>query len=227
MTSILVQLEGVSKLYTQSAQTVAAVSDISLKFNKGEFSVLAGSSGSGKTTLLNLIGAIDTPSSGWVSVCNQKTNDMTEAQLAVLRLMHIGFIFQAYNLFPVLSVYENVQFLLQVRGVAAHLHKDIIMPVLQRLSIENLSHRRPSELSGGQQQRVAIARAIALKPDLILADEPTANLDSDTACNLLNLMAELNEQDKVTFIFSSHDPEVIRRARRVIRLKDGHVISDS
>ncbi len=222
--SALIELKSVSRHYEQATGTVRAVDDISLSFFAGDFSVLAGSSGSGKTTLLNLIGGIDRPDPGEVLIDGISTHKKSESELANLRLQKIGFIFQSYNLLPVLTVYENVQFILQIRGIPNLSHADLILPVLKRLGLLELRDRFPSQLSGGQQQRVAIARAIVLKPAIVLADEPTANLDSETADNLLQLMQSLNQDDKVTFLFSSHDPEVIRRARTVIRLRDGKVI---
>ncbi|MBW7876507.1 MAG: ABC transporter ATP-binding protein [Candidatus Cloacimonetes bacterium] len=222
--STLIELKSVARHYTGSSGTVRAVDNVSLSFKEGDFSVLAGSSGSGKTTLLNLIGGIDRPDIGEVLISGISTQGKSESELADLRLNKIGFIFQSYNLLPVLTVYENVQFILQIRGIADRLHNELILPVLKRLGLIDLKERFPSQLSGGQQQRVAIARAIVLKPSIVLADEPTANLDSDTADSLLDLMQSLNHEDRVTFLFSSHDPEVIRRARTVIRLRDGKVI---
>jgi len=222
--STLIELKSVARHYIGSSGTVRAVDNISLSFKEGDFSVLAGSSGSGKTTLLNLIGGIDRPDIGEVLISGISTQGKSESELADLRLNKIGFIFQSYNLLPVLTVYENVQFILQIRGIADRLHNELILPVLKRLGLIDLKERFPSQLSGGQQQRVAIARAIVLKPSIVLADEPTANLDSDTADSLLDLMQSLNHEDRVTFLFSSHDPEVIRRARTVIRLRDGKVI---
>jgi len=192
----------------------------------GEFATLAGPSGSGKTTLLNIIGGLDRPDEGTVMVGGVTLGDRSEDELAKLRLHTIGFVFQAYNLIPVLTVYENIQFVLQIQGAPEREHLGRIMPLLERLEVAGFENRFPGQLSGGQQQRIAVARAVVGNPSIILADEPTANLDSESASNLLRLMRGLNEDRGVTFLFSSHDPMVIGEARRVIRLRDGRIQSD-
>lgn len=221
-----IQLDGVKKHYPQADHIVRAVDGIDLALAPGEFASLAGTSGSGKTTLLNLIGGLDRPDEGTVAIGGIATTDKSDDELAELRLRRIGFVFQAYNLIPVLTAYENVQFVLQAQGVPEREHKGRIMPILDELGLASLADRFPTQLSGGQQQRVAVARAIVGKPAIVLADEPTANLDSETAASLLDMMRRLNLEHGVTFLFSSHDPAVIAIAERVIRLKDGKVIAD-
>lgn len=222
-----VEVKNVSKHYRSGDLVVKAIDELSLAIGTGEFAVIAGSSGSGKTTLLNLIGGLDNPTSGEVFIDGESLKEKSADDLARLRLKKIGFVFQAYNLIPVLSAYENVQFILQIQGVPDSEHKDRIMPILKELGIEGMEHRRPQELSGGQQQRVAVARAMVGHPTIILADEPTANLDSESSLKLLNMMRNLNELKGVTFLFSSHDPDVINIAKRVIKLKDGKIINDT
>lgn len=224
MTTVLVK--NVSRVYTSGPVQVKAVDQLDLVVEAGEFSVLAGPSGSGKSTLLNLIGGLDRPTSGEVYLNGELLNQKSDDELTRERLHKIGFVFQAFNLIPVLSAYENIQFILQIQGVAEGEHRDRIMPLMQELGLEGLENRRPAELSGGQQQRVAVARAIVGRPSIILADEPTANLDSASAISLLNMMHRLNDEQKVTFLFSSHDPRVIEIARRVIHLRDGRLFED-
>ena len=221
-----VALHGVKKHYHEGEHTVRAVDGVDLVVESGGFATLAGPSGSGKTTLLNLIGGLDRPDEGVITVDGVTLNDRSDDELAALRLRRIGFVFQAYNLIPVLSVYENIQFVLQIQGVPEHDHRGRIMPILERLEMAPLARRFPGQLSGGQQQRVAVARAVVGNPSIVLADEPTANLDSESASNLLRIMRGLNEGGGVTFLFSSHDPMVIGEARRVIRLRDGRVVAD-
>lgn len=221
-----VMLNGVKKFYHDGDYTVHAVDGVDLSLDKGEFATLAGPSGSGKTTLLNLIGGLDRPDEGNIRVAGVVTNGKSDDELTELRLHHIGFVFQAYNLIPVLSVYENIQFVLQIQGVPEEDHRDRIMPILKRLEMAPFERRFPTQLSGGQQQRVAVARAVVGSPAIVLADEPTANLDSESSANLLDLMRALNAERGVTFLFSSHDPMVIERARRVIRLRDGRIQAD-
>ncbi|MBU1107679.1 MAG: ABC transporter ATP-binding protein [Candidatus Riflebacteria bacterium] len=215
-----------SRIYQNGAAEVKAVDSVDLTIESGEFAVLAGPSGSGKSTLLNLIGGLDRPTAGTVHLSGELLNEKTDDELTRARLFKIGFIFQAYNLIPVLTAYENVQFILQIQGIPDSQHADRIMPLLQELGLDGLEHRRPSELSGGQQQRVAVARAIVGRPSIILADEPTANLDSESAVNLLNMMHRLNLEQKVTFLFSSHDQRVIDIAQRIISLRDGKICDD-
>ena len=221
-----IELNEVKKRYREGDSIVHAVDGISLTIAKGDFAALAGPSGSGKTTLLNLIGGLDRPDEGAIKVDGMATHDKTNDQLAELRLRKIGFVFQAYNLLPVLTAYENVQFILQTQGVPEKAHKDRIMPLLAELGLAGLEHRFPPQLSGGQQQRVAVARAIVGNPAIVLADEPTANLDSESSSALLKLMQRLNQERGVTFLFSSHDPMVIELARRVVRVRDGKVQAD-
>jgi putative ABC transport system ATP-binding protein len=221
-----VALKKVSRTYGDGSVKVNAVDQLDLNVEPGEFSVLAGPSGSGKSTLLNLIGGLDRPTLGEVFLNDESMNEKTDDELTQQRLHKIGFVFQAYNLIPVLTAYENVQFILQIQGVPDSEHRDRIMPLLIELGLEGLENRRPPELSGGQQQRVAVARAIVGRPTIILADEPTANLDSETAISLLSMMEKLNQEQKVTFLFSSHDPRVIDIARRVITLRDGRIFED-
>lgn len=221
-----VALNNVSRIYENGPVKVKAIDQLSLSIEPGEFAVLAGPSGSGKSTLLNLIGGLDRPTAGEVFLNQQLLNSKTDDELTRERLFKIGFVFQAYNLIPVLTAYENVQFILQIQGVPESEHQQRIMPLLAELGLEGLEQRKPPELSGGQQQRVAVARAIVGRPTIILADEPTANLDSETAISLLNLMEKLNQEQQVTFLFSSHDPRVINIARRVISLRDGRLFED-
>jgi putative ABC transport system ATP-binding protein len=222
----LIALKSVSKIYPLGNQQVVAVEDLSLEIEAGEFTVLAGPSGSGKTTLLNLIGCLDCPSEGEVWLDGQEVGQAETAQLAKLRLNKIGFIFQSYNLIPVLTAAENAEFTLMLLGVAKAERRQQVEKLFAELGLAGLENRKPSDLSGGQQQRVAIARAMAAQPTVILADEPTASLDSQTSEDLLALMKRLNEQQGMTFVFSSHDPLVISHARRVISLRDGRLESD-
>jgi len=222
----LVALKSVRKYYHEGEHVVHAVDDVNLSLSRGEFATLAGPSGSGKTTLLNLIGGLDHPDLGEVVIDGISLNGLSDDALSVLRLHRIGFVFQAYNLIPVLTVYENIQFVLQIQGIPEKEHKKRIMPILEKLEIAGMVKRFPTQLSGGQQQRVAVARAVVGNPAIVLADEPTANLDSESSNNLLHLMLGLNEDQRVTFLFSTHDPMVIEHARRVIRLRDGKIQSD-
>lgn len=220
----LIQLKNVLKTYQSGAQQVEAVRDVDLQIEKGEFSVLAGPSGSGKTTLLNLIGGLDQPCQGLVQVEDLDLAGCDAAQLAEFRLRRIGFIFQSFNLIPVLTAQENAEFVLMLQKVSAEKRQSRINYLFEELGIDGLEQRKPMELSGGQQQRVAVARAMASEPAVILADEPTANLDSETATDLLRLMRRLNREQGTTFLFSSHDPKVIDHADRVIRLNDGRIV---
>ena len=222
----LIKLKNVSKIYRLGSQEVPALTDLSLAFDAGEFAVLAGPSGSGKTTVLNLIGCLDRPTSGQVIVSDLELATASSRQLADFRLQHIGFIFQSYNLIPVLTAAENAEFTLMLQKFPKLLRRQRVSKLFAELGIDGLEDRRPSDLSGGQQQRVAIARAMAADPHVILADEPTANLDSHTAEELLELMRRLNREKGTTFIFSSHDDRVISQARRVIRLEDGRLADD-
>ena len=215
-----------SKVYGEGATEVHALRDVDLEIRKGEFLSLSGPSGSGKTTLLNHIGGLDRPTSGNVTVDGQQLNKLDKGTLADLRLKKIGFVFQAYNLIPVLSAYENVEFILQLQGVSAQQRRERAREMLSAVGLDGLGNRRPGELSGGQQQRVAVARAMASTPAIILADEPSANLDSVATDELLVLMSKLNETRGVTFCVASHDPRVIEHTRRQVRLLDGRIESD-
>lgn len=223
----LIELNNVSKVYRLGSQRIMALTDLSLVFEDGEFAVLAGPSGSGKTTALNLIGCLDRPTAGQVVVNGLDLGTASSRQSADFRLQHIGFIFQSYNLIPVLTAAENAEFTLMLQKVPKRVRRERVCGLFAELGIEGLEDRRPSDLSGGQQQRVAIARAMAAAPQVILADEPTANLDSHTAEGLLELMRRLNREKGTTFIFSSHDDRVISQAKRVIRLEDGHLADDT
>jgi len=223
----IVQIEHMFKVYQQGAVVVNALSEINLQFQKGEFTALVGPSGSGKTTLLNLIGALDTPASGKILLGGEELANLTRARLAELRLRKIGFVFQDYNLLPVLSALENVEYVLLLQGVAVEERRRRANLALQQVGLDGLQQRRPSQLSGGQQQRVSIARAIAAEPLLVLADEPTANLDSETGAALIDTMLQLNRTIGTTFIFSTHDEMIMRNAARVVRLKDGKVVEDN
>ncbi len=222
----IVELEEVTKLYRQGALEVAALRGLTLAVEKGEFTALCGPSGSGKTTTLNLIGALDVPSSGRVFLEGRNLGTLSRRILSHLRRDRIGFVFQAYNLIPVLTAYENAEIVLALQGIEPAERHRRVMDLLADVGLEGMEHRRPDELSGGQQQRVAIARAIAPNPAVVLADEPTANVDSETADMLLGLMEHLNRERGVTFIFSTHDPRVMERARRVVRIVDGRVEQD-
>lgn len=216
----------VSKTYQQGKLDVHALAGVSVTVGKGEFTALAGPSGSGKTTLLNLIGGLDTPTSGRLFLDGEEITGLSQSRLATLRLNKIGFIFQAYNIIPVLSARENVEYVMLMQGVPAKERAERARTILDEVGLANMHDRRPAELSGGQQQRVAVARAIVSRPAIVLADEPTANLDSATGQGLLEMMAEMNEKWGVTFIFSTHDRMVMAYARRIVRLKDGAVTDE-
>jgi len=222
----ILRLQNVSRLYHQGDETIRALDDVNLTLRRGEFVAIAGPSGSGKTTLLNVSVGLDQPTEGKVWVGGQDLTGMRAPELAQLRLNKVGFIFQSYNLVPVLSAEENAELILLLRGLPAAERKRSVLQVLKEVGLEGLENRRPSELSGGQQQRVAVARAIVAEPALVLADEPTANLDSDTAFALMELMEKLNQEHDTTFLFSTHDPRVMKRAKRIIHLLDGHVEKD-
>ncbi|MEE3326220.1 MAG: ABC transporter ATP-binding protein [Myxococcota bacterium] len=213
----------VDKVYSTRGIETRALSNIDLTIDAGEFSALAGPSGSGKTTLLNLLGALDIPTAGQILLENEDLGSLKPAALSDRRLHKLGFVFQAYNLIPVLSAAENVEFVLQLQGINPKERRERSEALLARVGLEDMAQKRPLEMSGGQQQRVAVARAIASQPRIILADEPTANLDSATAGNLLELMHGLNQDEGITFLFSSHDPLVLDRANRRILLRDGQI----
>lgn len=219
----VIRVRGLTRVYRQGELEVNALRGVDLDVRAGEFTAITGPSGSGKTTLLNMMGALDQPTEGSVTVAGHDAAGMSGGAAADFRLDHVGFVFQAYNLIPVLSAYENAEFTLLLRGLPASRRREIVEPLLERVGLGDMMDRRPPELSGGQQQRVAVVRALATHPDVVLADEPTANLDSATSGELLDLMLELNREMGITFIFSTHDETVIERARRVVRLLDGAV----
>jgi putative ABC transport system ATP-binding protein len=222
----LLEARAVTKVYDSRGVETRALDGVDLAVEAGEFSALAGPSGSGKTTLLNLLGALDEPTSGEVWLDGELLSGLGVARLSELRLHKLGFVFQAYNLIPVLTARENVEFVMELQGVAPAERRRRADELLAEVELEGLGGKRPLEMSGGQQQRVAVARAIASRPRVVLADEPTANLDSGTAGRLLDLMQRLNREREVTFLFSTHDPLVMEKARRIVRLKDGRVAAD-
>ena len=222
----VIEVTKLEKIYNESDVDVHAIRGIDLSFEAGEFAAIVGPSGSGKTTLLNIIGGLDQPTKGEVIIEGQDVTRMKRGELIEFRLNHIGFVFQAYNLIPVLTAFENAELVLALKGVDKKERRAKVMDLLAEVGLNGLEGRRPAELSGGQQQRVAIARAIASDPAVVLADEPTANVDSETAGKLLTIMEKLNSERGVTFIFSTHDPRVMKRAGRNIRLVDGRVESD-
>ncbi|HFE37703.1 MAG TPA: ABC transporter ATP-binding protein [Gammaproteobacteria bacterium] len=222
----IVQLKNVSKVYRQGKIEVKAVDHFSLDIPKADFSALCGPSGSGETSILNLIGGLDVPTEGEVWVDKLNLSTLSAAELSNVRKNRIGFVFQSYNLIPVMTAYENAEFVLSLQGVKEKECRDRVMATLKEVGLEGLENRRPDEMSGGQQQRVAIARAIVTQPAIILADEPTANVDSHTANALLDLMENLNQERRITFLFSTHDQRVMDRARRLIHLRDGLLEED-
>ncbi|MCP3900057.1 MAG: ABC transporter ATP-binding protein [Desulfobacteraceae bacterium] len=222
----IVDAQDIKKSYFQGKMQVPALRGISVSVDQSEFMALAGPSGSGKTTMLNIIGGIDTPDSGTIVVDDNNYADMKQSQLADLRLKKIGFVFQAYNLIPVLSARENVEYIMLLQGIRASERKEKAMAILDDVGLEGKYNRRPSELSGGQQQRVAVARAIVSNPAIVLADEPTANLDSKTGESLLDMMKKMNQEKSVTFIFSTHDNMVMDYAKRIVKVKDGQIEDD-
>lgn len=219
----MIRVEQLTKVYRQDSLSVRALGGVDLEIGSGEFTALVGPSGSGKTTLLNLVGGLDAPTSGRIWIGEQDIGELSAHRLSNLRLRKIGFVFQEYNLIPVLTVLENVEYVMLIQKVSRDERQARSLQVLREVGLEGLEKRRPRELSGGQQQRVAVARAIVAGPLVVLADEPTANLDSVTGAALMDLMRELNAQKQITFVFSTHDPMVMDRARRVVRLKDGQV----
>ncbi len=226
MNRLIVKLEKIQKTYRTGEVEVRALRGVDLVIERGEFTAFAGPSGSGKTTLLHIIGGLDLPTSGAVEVKGRPLASLSETQRSDLRRDHIGFVFQAYNLVPVLTVAENVEYVMVLQGVSFAERRRRVAEVLKEVGLSGMEDRRPAELSGGQQQRVAVARAIVTKPELILADEPTANLDSATGEALLQTMGELNESRGVTFLFSTHDQMIMDYARRLVLLKDGQISSD-
>ncbi|VAW92655.1 ABC-type antimicrobial peptide transport system, ATPase component [hydrothermal vent metagenome] len=222
----LVTVKQVSKQYHQNSIVVDALDGVDLNVDSAEFMALVGPSGSGKTTLLNIIGGLDAPTRGQVWIREQEIGRLPKSELSRLRLREIGFIFQEYNLIPVLSAVENVEYVMLLQGVPDKERRERAESMLGEVGLKDFIHRRPTQLSGGQQQRVAVARAIVSQPAIVLADEPTANLDSHTGAALLDLMRDLNERHKTTFIFSTHDSMVMERARRIVTLLDGKIVDD-
>ena len=222
----IINIKNVSKIYNETEIEVRAVNNVSLEFSEGEFAAIVGPSGSGKTTLLNLIGGLDTPSSGEIIVDGTNLSKLKSSQLIDFRMRNIGFVFQAYNLVPVLTAKENVEFIMSLQKWSRQDRDARTYELLKSVGLAERANSRPGKLSGGQQQRIAVARALASRPKFVLADEPTANLDSGSASTLLEIMEKLNHEEKITFIFSTHDPRVMRMAHRVITLEDGRVVSD-
>jgi putative ABC transport system ATP-binding protein len=222
----IIELKNVDKIYNSKSIPVQALKNINLKINSGEFTAIVGPSGSGKTTLLNIMGSLDSVTSGEVILNNKKISEMKENQLIKFRLFNIGFVFQSYNLIPVLTALENVEFILFLQKINRKERYNKALELLKKVGLEHKKDSKPAQLSGGEQQRVAVARALASNPAFVLADEPTANLDFRSAENLLDLMQNLNKEYNATFIFSTHDPRVIKRAQRIVTLEDGLIIND-
>ena len=223
----IINTEDLRKTYHDNGVEVPAVRGVDLEIRSGEFSAIVGPSGSGKTTLLNIISGLDSPTSGKVWLNGSLLSEMSGRQLSDFRRDHIGFIFQAYNLIPVLTVQENVEYIMMLQGIDKAERHERVARILEQVGLSGMEDRLPPKLSGGQQQRVAIARAMVSQPDLILADEPTANLDSETGSDLIDMMFELNQKTGMTFLFSTHDPMVMKKATRVITLKDGRIAEDN
>ncbi|MCK5442838.1 MAG: ABC transporter ATP-binding protein [Maribacter sp.] len=226
MAKTIIDAHNLSKTYNKKIVPVKAVQNVHIHIEEGEFVALVGPSGSGKSTLLNMIGGLDEPTSGTVIIDGVEITKLPENKLIDFRLHNIGFVFQSFNLIPVLTAKENVGFVLQLQKMSKEEREKRVLDLLHQVGLEDKINSRPGELSGGQQQRVAVARALASIPKIVLADEPTANLDSKSAGNLLDIMAKLNKEEKITFLFSTHDVRVIKKARRVITLVDGKVDSD-
>ncbi|HSM62440.1 MAG TPA: ABC transporter ATP-binding protein [Gillisia sp.] len=226
MAKTIIDAHNVSKTFNLNTVPVHAVQNVHLHIEEGEFVALVGPSGSGKSTLLNMMGGLDEPTTGSVIIDDVEITELSENKLIDFRLHNIGFVFQSFNLIPVLTAKENVGFVLQLQHMPKDEREKRVLTLLEEVGLKDKIDSKPGELSGGQQQRVAVARALASKPKIILADEPTANLDSKSAANLLDIMAKLNKEEKITFLFSTHDQRVIKKARRVITLVDGKVASD-
>lgn len=222
----IIETKNISKQYKQADQDIIALNNVSVSFEKGEFTAIVGPSGSGKTTFLNSIGGLDSPTSGKVMIEEREITELSSNELIDFRLKNIGFVFQSYNLIPVLTAKENVEFIMLMQGLSESHRNKRSIELLNSVGLKAQLNRRPNQLSGGQQQRVAVARALASKPKFVLADEPTANLDSSSTANLLDIMSKLNKKEKTTFIFSTHDQRVIERANRIITLEDGKILSD-
>lgn len=222
----VIELKNIQKVYKESEIEVHAVRGIDLTFEQGEFAAIVGPSGSGKTTLLNIIGALDDPTEGQVIVSGTTVKDLSTSKKIDFRMWNIGFVFQAYNLIPVLTAKENVEFVMHLQGRPKEEREKRAIELLEAVGLGDRINARPGKLSGGQQQRVAVARALAAKPKFILADEPTANLDSKSTATLLDIMEQLNRNEKITFVFSTHDQRVVKKAHRVITIEDGKVAND-
>ena len=220
----ILEVRNLRKVYRTGEVETPALRGVDLSLDKGEFATVVGPSGCGKTTLLNLIGGLDAPNSGTIILEGLRLDQCSEKELSRIRLTHIGFVFQAYNLFPVLTALENVEYVMMLQAVPSAERRRKAMELLDSVGLAEMANKRPTQLSGGQQQRVAVVRAISTDPRLVLADEPTANLDSESASNLLDLMERLNREHGTTFLFSTHDQRVVARARRVIHLRDGRVV---
>lgn len=223
----VIDAHNISKVYNRETIPVYAVNNVHLHLRRGEFTALVGPSGSGKTTLLNMIGGLDKPDEGNIYINGIDITTLSANQLIDFRLRNIGFVFQSFNLIPVLTAKENVEFIMRLQGLEKEIRDSRIKQLFKEIGLQDKLNERPSRLSGGQQQRVAVARALASKPQFVLADEPTANLDSKSAANLLEIMAQLNQEENITFLFSTHDQRVIDKARRVITLVDGRIVNDT
>ena len=227
MNTTVIDAHNISRIYNPDTIPVKAIDNVHLHFDVGEFTALVGPSGSGKTSLLNLIGGLDKADSGNIFINGIDITKLSANKLIDFRLRNIGFVFQSFNLIPVLTAAENVEFIMLLQGIPKKRREQRVLQLFRQISLEDKMHVRPAQLSGGQQQRVAVARALASKPKFVLADEPTANLDSSSAFNLLDIMAKMNKEENITFIFSTHDQRVIERARRVITLVDGKIDADT
>ena len=222
----VIKTEKLCRYFGEKNTLVKALEEVSIEIEQGEFTAIIGPSGSGKSTLLQLIGGLDEITKGQILLDGKDIGAMSGTELSDFRRDHIGFIFQAYNLIPVLSAEENIEYIMLMQGVPESERKQRVHTILKEVGLEGMAHRKPAQMSGGQQQRVAVARAMVSRPSLILADEPTANLDTATGAALLDMMKELNEKENMTFIFSTHDPKIMERAKRIITLEDGQVVSD-
>ena len=222
----ILKIQNVSKIYSTDGIEVQALRSLSLSIEEGEFTAIAGPSGSGKTTLLNIISGLDTPTSGQALLAGKPISTMKGSELSDFRRDHIGFIFQAYNLIPVLTVKENIEYIMLLQGIQEEERRSRVASILEKVGLDGMENRQPKQLSGGQQQRVAVARAMVSNPSVILADEPTANLDSNTGASLLDIMRDLNKNMGMTFVFSTHDTMIMERARRLVLLRDGEIVND-
>lgn len=222
----IIEIKGITKIYDIKTMPFQALNGIDLTFSQGEFVAIVGPSGSGKTTLLNMIGGLDSPTNGVVIIDGVNITQLSEWKKTDFRMKNIGFVFQSYNLIPVLTAKENIEFIMQLQGTNKEVIENRALELLDAVGLNNKINSRPNKLSGGEQQRVAVARALASKPKFILADEPTANLDSKSTENLLDIMEKMNKEENITFIFSTHDARVMKKARRIITIEDGKVMED-